>query len=52
MLAAAGMVDEVDGWLQSNGVRLRAITPQRATLEELFMAAAHEAPPVPGVRSA
>jgi len=52
VLADAGLVDEVVGWLHSNGVRLRAITPQRATLEELFMAAAHEAPAVPGVRSA
>ena len=31
---------EVLGWLLRGGVQVRAITPQRPTLEALFMAAA------------
>ena len=40
MLADPSLVDEVVQWLMRHGVRLRAVTPQRASLEELFLAAA------------
>ena len=39
LLADATLLDEVVEWLMRSGVRLRAVTPQRATLEELFLAA-------------
>ncbi len=44
-LSDATLLDEVVQWLMQHGVRLRAVTPQRASLEELFLAAAgHDAP--------
>jgi len=45
MLSEAPLLDEVLAWLIRAGVGLRAVTPQRATLEELFLSAAEPPPP-------
>ena len=41
------LLRDVLAWLMAQGADVRAVTPQRATLEELFMAAAEEAGAVP-----
>ncbi len=43
-LSDAGMLDEVLAWLVARGIRVRAITPQRASLEDLLLESAEEAP--------
>jgi ABC-2 type transport system ATP-binding protein len=48
MLADETRVNDVVQWLARSGARLRAVTPHRATLEELFMAAAAEGGPNAG----
>ena len=40
LLADDTLLTEVVQWLLKNGARLRGVTPQRASLEELFLAAA------------
>jgi hypothetical protein len=42
VLADETLLNDVIQWLIQQGVGLRAVTPQRATLEELFMAAASQ----------
>jgi ABC-2 type transport system ATP-binding protein len=43
ILSEEGRLAEVLQWLMAAGAEVRAVTPQRATLEELFMATAQEA---------
>jgi hypothetical protein len=43
VLADDGLLNEVTQWLLASGVRLRAVTPQRASLEELFLDAVRTA---------
>jgi len=45
MLGDAARLDELVQWLMQKGVRLRAVTPQRSSLEELLLEAAHDAAP-------
>ncbi len=40
MLTDGSQLDAVVGWLMKNGVGMRAVTPQRASLEDLFLSAA------------
>jgi ABC-2 type transport system ATP-binding protein len=42
LLSDPAALDDVVQWLMRHGIGLRAVTPQRASLEELFMAAASE----------
>ena len=44
-------LNQVLEWLVKAGVRVRAVTPQRAGLEELYVEAASTAPARPGTRS-
>ena len=43
VLSSDARLPEVLSWLLANGVDVRAVTPQRASLEELFMATAERA---------
>jgi len=43
VLSSDSRLPEVLSWLLQNGVDVRAVTPQRASLEELFMATADRA---------
>jgi ABC-2 type transport system ATP-binding protein len=43
LLSSDARLPEVLSWLLANGVDVRAVTPQRASLEELFMATAERA---------
>jgi ABC-2 type transport system ATP-binding protein len=53
MLDDPGRLDEVLTWLIGRGVRLRAVTPQRSSLEDLFLSAAEGfAPTSAATRSA
>jgi ABC-2 type transport system ATP-binding protein len=52
VLAGDGILSEVLAWLLQVGVEVRAVTPQRASLEQLFMDAVVRAGPSAAERSA